>query len=427
MTTQNPLGLKKIHHVEFYVGNAKQAEFYYRKAFGFSRAGYSGLETGNRETTSYLMRQTNINFVLTTPLAPEHPAAEHIKQHGDGVRDIAFYVEDADHAFNEAVKRGATPITKPHDLCDENGSVRHAAIATYGDTIHSFISYDVSSPHISKGSNGGVAALQPSSSAAGAMPPAYAGGSDKSVSSPHVSKGLIDRVQPPATVGGSDRTYNGVFLPGFVEQNVQGEPTGIMMVDHIVGNVELGKMGHWCDFYRDVMGFFRYITFDDKDISTEYSALMSIVMSDGQHNIKFPINEPAESKKGKSQIQEYIDFYRSAGAQHIALLCRDIRSAVAKLAANGVEFLTVPDSYYDELPSRVGDIDEDIESLKKLGILVDRDEEGYLLQIFTKPVEDRPTVFYEILQRKGCKGFGKGNFKALFVSIEEEQRRRGNL
>ncbi len=376
MTTQNPLGLKKIHHVEFYVGNAKQAEFYYRKAFGFSRAGYSGLETGNREVTSYLMRQTNINFVLTTPLNPEHPAAEHIKQHGDGVRDIAFQVEDADHAFNEAVKRGATAVIQPHDMTDENGSVRHAAIATYGDTIHSFLSY------------GGNASVN-------------------------------ERA--------STHRYNGTFLPGFIEQTVEGEPTGIMMVDHIVGNVELGKMNEWCDFYRDVLGFFRYITFDDKDISTEYSALMSIVMSDGQHNIKFPINEPAESKKGISQIQEYINYYRSAGAQHIALLCRDIRKTVTNLAANGVEFLTVPDSYYSELPSRVGEIDEDIDSLKKLGILVDRDEEGYLLQIFTKPVEDRPTVFFEILQRKGCKGFGKGNFKALFVSIEEEQRRRGNL
>jgi len=378
---QNPLGLKKIHHVEFYVGNAKQAEFYYRKAFGFSRAAYSGLETGNRETTSYLMRQTNINFVLTTPLSPEHPAAEHIKQHGDGVRDIAFYVEDADHAFNEAVKRGAKPITEPHDMTDENGSVRHAAIATYGDTIHSFISYG-GNPHGSKGVNGN---------------------------------------------GHSTHTYNGVFLPGFVEQNVEGESTGIMMVDHIVGNVELGKMNEWCDFYRDVLGFFRYITFDDKDISTEYSSLMSIVMSDGGHNIKFPINEPAESKKGKSQIQEYIDFYRSAGAQHIALLCRDIRSTVTKLMENGVEFLSIPDTYYEDVLDRVGEIDEDLESLKKLGILVDCDEEGYLLQIFTKPVEDRPTVFFEILQRKGCKGFGKGNFKALFVSIEEEQRRRGNL
>jgi len=367
---QNPLGLKKIHHVEFYVGNAKQAEFFYRKAFGFSRAAYSGLETGNRETTSYLLKQSNVNFVLTTPLSPEHPAAEHIKQHGDGVRDIAFYVEDADHAFSEAVKRGATAVTEPHDWKDEIGSVRHASIATYGDTIHSFLSYNTKN-------NG--------------------------------------------------HNYSGPFLPGFIEQNVEGESTGIMLVDHIVGNVELGKMNQWCDFYRDVLGFFRYITFDDKDISTEYSALMSIVMSDGQHNIKFPINEPAESKKGKSQIQEYIDFYRSAGAQHIALLCRDIRSTVAKLMENGVEFLTVPDTYYEEMPDRVGPIDEDIDSLKKLGILVDRDEEGYLLQIFTKPVEDRPTVFYEILQRKGCKGFGKGNFKALFVSIEEEQRRRGNL
>ena len=400
MKEQNPLGLKKIHHVEFYVGNAKQAEFYYRKAFGFSRVGYRGLETGDREVTSYLMKQNRVNFILTTPLLPEHPAAEHIKQHGDGVRDIAFQVEDADHAFNEAVKRGATAVTEPRDLTDENGTVRHAAIATYGDTIHSLYSYS---------------ALK--------NPIATAPGSDKS-GSPHVSKGSSSAATAPAEI---THAYSGVFLPGFVEQVVPGEEVGIQLVDHIVGNVELGKMNYWCDFYRDVLGFFRYITFDDKDISTEYSALMSIVMSDGGHNIKFPINEPAESKKGKSQIQEYIDFYRSAGAQHIALLCKDIRSTVAKLAESGVEFLTVPDTYYDELPSRVGEIDEDIESLKKLGILVDRDEEGYLLQIFTKPVEDRPTVFYEILQRKGCKGFGKGNFKALFVSIEEEQRRRGNL
>ena len=375
---RNPLGLKKIHHVEFYVGNAKQAEFYYRKAFGFSRAAYSGLETGNRETTSYLIKQNNVNFVLTTPMGPEHPAAEHIKQHGDGVRDIAFLVDDADHAFNEAVQRGAFAVIDPHDLTDENGTVRHAAIATYGDTIHSFYSY-----------NG------KSSQANGDSPDRY--------------------------------TYVGPFLPGFEAQPLEGESTGIMMVDHIVGNVELGKMNEWCDFYRDVMGFHRYITFDDKDISTEYSALMSIVMSDGQHNIKFPINEPAEGKGGRSQIQEYIDFYRSAGAQHIALLCRDVRHTVAMLQENGVEFLRVPDTYYEELRDRVGEIDEDVDDLKKLGILVDRDDEGYLLQIFTKPVEDRPTVFYEILQRKGCKGFGKGNFKALFVSIEEEQRRRGNL
>jgi 4-hydroxyphenylpyruvate dioxygenase len=388
----NPLGLKKIHHVEFYVGNAKQAEFYYRKAFGFSRHAYSGLETGNRETTSYVMRQGNVNFVLTAALGPEHPAAEHVRQHGDGVRDIAFYVDDADHAFNEAVSRGARPVIEPRDWTDENGTVRHAAIATYGDTIHSFISYDDGSPHASKG------ALNKNGN-----------GNGNGAGRQGVTK------------------YKGPFLPSFVSQLVEGESTGIMLVDHIVGNVELGKMNFWCDFYRDVLGFFRYITFDDKDISTEYSALMSIVMSDGGHNIKFPINEPAEGKGGKSQIQEYIDFYRSAGAQHVALLCRDIRSTVAKLQANGVEFLRVPDTYYEELPSRVGCIDEDIEDLKRLGILVDRDEEGYLLQIFTKPVEDRPTVFYEILQRKGCKGFGKGNFKALFVSIEKEQRRRGNL
>ncbi len=387
--TKNPLGLKKIHHVEFYVGNAKQAEFYYRNAFGFSRHAYSGLETGSRDTTSYVMRQNNVNFVLTAAMGPDHPAAEHVKQHGDGVRDIAFYVEDADHAFSEAVERGATPVIEPHDWSDENGSVRKAAIATYGDTIHSFISYDDGSPHASRGSANGS-------------------GNDHSTSK-------------------SAAKYNGPFLPGFVEQTIGGDSVGIMLVDHIVGNVELGKMSYWCDFYRDVLGFFRYITFDDKDISTEYSALMSIVMSDGQHNIKFPINEPAEGKGGKSQIQEYIDFYRSAGAQHVALLCRDIRESVAKLQANGVEFLRVPDTYYEELRDRVGEIDEDVGDLKRLGILVDRDDEGYLLQIFTKPVEDRPTVFYEILQRKGCKGFGKGNFKALFVSIEEEQRRRGNL
>lgn len=384
---KNPLGLKKIHHIEFYVGNAKQAEFYYRKAFGFSRAAYMGLETGNRGVTSYLLRQNRVNFILSTPMSPDHPGSEHIKQHGDGVHDIAFLVEDADKAFHEAVKRGAQPVEEPHDHGDDNGVVRHASIATYGDTIHSFLSYSVGSPHVSKGSSDGTAA-----------------------------------------VAATDRhVYSGPFLPGFVANEVEGEEVGIQLVDHIVGNVELGKMNEWCDFYRDVMGFERYITFDDKDISTEYSALMSIVMSDGGHNIKFPINEPAEGKGGKSQIQEYIDFYNGPGAQHVALLCKDIRHTVAKLQENGVEFLRVPDTYYEEVKDRVGEIDEDIEDLKKLGILVDRDDEGYLLQIFTKPVEDRPTVFYEILQRKGCKGFGKGNFKALFVSIEEEQRRRGNL
>ena len=392
MENKNPLGLKKIHHVEFYVGNAKQAEFYYRKAFGFSRVAYRGLETGDREVTSYILRQNRVNFMLTTPLTPEHPAAEHIKQHGDGVRDIAFQVDDADHAYSEAVKRGAKGIIEPRDLSDDSGTVRHAAIATYGDTIHSFYSYESGKK---EGGNEGVSRSGDGAATAAQQERVYA--------------------------------YSGAFLPGFTEQLVPGEDVGIVLVDHIVGNVELGKMNDWCDFYRDVMGFERYITFDDKDISTEYSALMSIVMSDGGHNIKFPINEPAEGKGGKSQIQEYIDFYRSAGAQHVALLCKDILETVAKLQANGIEFLRVPDTYYDEIPARVGEIDESIEDLKRLGILVDRDDEGYLLQIFTKPVEDRPTVFYEILQRKGCKGFGKGNFKALFVSIEEEQRRRGNL
>ena len=401
---KNPLGLKKIHHVEFYVGNAKQAEFYYRNAFGFSRAAYSGLETGNRETTSYLLKQNNVNFVLTTPLSPEHPAAEHIKQHGDGVRDIAFYVEDADHAFNEAVKRGATPVTEPHDWSDEYGSVRHAAIATYGDTVHSFISYD----------SGRNASVNERADGNGhqATTPSAPSKDDGAATSPKQ--------------GGELKTYNGVFLPGFVEQPVEGEPVGIMIVDHIVGNVELGKMNEWCDFYRDVLGFFRYITFDDKDISTEYSALMSIVMSDDNRVVKFPINEPAPGRK-KSQIDEYLDWYRGPGVQHVALLCGNIIETVARLKANGVEFLTVPDSYYDELPARVGDIEEPIETLKQLGVLVDKDEEGYLLQLFSKPVEDRPTVFFEIIQRKGSRGFGKGNFRALFESIEAEQARRGNL
>jgi 4-hydroxyphenylpyruvate dioxygenase len=256
----------------------------------------------------------------------------------------------------------------PHDESDDFGTIRRAAIHTYGDTIHSFISYN----------------------------------------------------------NGNGHNYKGAFLPGFVEQNQPGENVGIVLVDHMVGNVELGKMEPWCNFYRDVLGFERYITFDDKDISTEYSALMSIVMSDGGHNIKFPINEPAEGKR-KSQIQEYLDYYKTAGVQHVALLCKDIVSTVSKLQENGVEFLRVPDSYYETLTQRVGEINEPVEELKKLGILVDCDEEGYLLQIFTKPVEDRPTVFFEILQRRGCKGFGKGNFKALFVSIEEEQAKRGNL
>jgi len=359
----NPLKLKRIHHVEFWVGNAKQAAFYYRKAFGFSQVAYSGLETGNRTFASYVLGQGKVRFVISTPFDPGHAASEHIKKHGDGVRDIALLVEDADFAFHEAVKRGAEPVFEPRDEQDERGAIRRAAVKTYGDTIHSFISY---------------------------------------------------------------ANYDGPFLPGFVAADVAGEPVGIAVVDHMVGNVELGAMTKWCEWYSNVMGFSRYITFDDKDINTEYSALMSIVMSDDNRIVKFPINEPAEGKK-KSQIQEYLEAYYGPGVQHVALLCGDEIETVTKLRDNGVEFLRVPDSYYDELPSRVGKIDEPLEKLKELGILVDRDEDGYLLQIFTKPVQDRPTVFFEIIQRKGARGFGKGNFRALFESIEHEQARRGNL
>jgi 4-hydroxyphenylpyruvate dioxygenase len=359
----NPLRLKRVHHVEFWVGNAKQAAFFYRKAFGFSQVAYSGLETGNRQFASYVLGQGKVRFVVSSPFDPTHFASEHIKKHGDGVRDIALLVEDADFAFAEAVRRGAEPVVEPRDESDDRGAIRRAAIKTYGDTIHSFISY---------------------------------------------------------------KGYEGPFLPGYTQAEVAAEPTGIAAVDHIVGNVELGAMSTWCEFYSKVMGFSRYITFDDKDINTEYSALMSIVMSDDNKVVKFPINEPAEGKR-KSQIQEYLEAYYGPGVQHVALLCGNVIETVSRLRENGVEFLTVPDSYYEELPARVGTIDEPMAELKKLGILVDRDEEGYLLQIFTKPVQDRPTVFFEIIQRKGARGFGKGNFKALFESIEREQAKRGNL
>jgi 4-hydroxyphenylpyruvate dioxygenase len=359
----NPLRLKRIHHVEFWVGNAKQASFFYRKAFGFGQVAYRGLETGNREFASYVLAQNRVRFVLSTPFDPQHPATEHIKRHGDGVRDIALLVEDADFAFREAIKRGAEPAVEPHDVTDEHGTIRRAAIKTYGDTIHSFLSY---------------------------------------------------------------ASYDGAFLPGFVAAEVKGDDVGIAVVDHVVGNVELGAMNRWAEWYSKVMGFSRYITFDDKDISTEYSALMSIVMSDESHVVKFPINEPAAGKK-KSQIDEYLEAYHGPGVQHVALLCKDVIDTVTKLRDNGVDFLRVPDTYYDELPQRVGPIDEPVHVLKDLGILVDKDEEGYLLQIFTKPVQDRPTVFFEIIQRKGSRGFGKGNFRALFESIEREQARRGNL
>ena len=360
---KNPLKLRTLHHIEFWVGNAKQSAYYYRHVFGFSQVAYSGLETKNRELASYALEQGKARFLVTSPQRSTHPAAEHIKRHGDGVRDICFNVEDADFAFAEAVLRGARSAVEPHTLSDEHGSVRYAAIHAYGDTLHSFL---------------------------------------------------------------SSRDYDGPFLPGFVAKEKPGRSIGILMVDHIVANVELGKMEEWADFYSRVFGFHRYITFDDKDISTEYSALMSIVMSGDAHATKFPINEPADGRR-KSQIEEYLQFYEGAGVQHIALLTKDVLHTVAELKQRELECLGVPDAYYDALPDRVGQIDENLENIHKLGILVDRDDEGYLLQIFTKPVEDRPTLFFEIIQRKGSRGFGKGNFKALFESIEREQALRGNL
>jgi 4-hydroxyphenylpyruvate dioxygenase len=361
--SENPLKLKKIHHIEFLVGNARQASYFYRKGFGFSQVAYKGLETGDRELTSYVLSQGRVNFVFTTPLAPGHPSAAHLCKHGDGVRDVALHVEDADRAFDEALRRGAQPAKEPHDVRDAHGVIRRAAVHTYGDTIHSLISY---------------------------------------------------------------KDYAGPFLPGFEAAGVPGDDAGILAVDHVVGNVELGRMEQWADFYSRVFGFRRYITFDDKDISTEYSALMSIVMSDDSHSVKFPINEPAPGRK-KSQIAEYLEAYGGPGVQHIALLCDDALRTVRKLQKNGIEFLRVPDSYYAVLKDRVGKIDESIKVIRSLGILIDRDQEGYLLQIFSRPVEDRPTLFFEIIQRKGSRGFGKGNFKALFESIELEQARRGNL
>jgi 4-hydroxyphenylpyruvate dioxygenase len=360
------LGLQDVDYIQFYVSNAKQASYFYQSVFGFELKAFSGLETGNRSHVSYLLEQGNIRFLLSSPLNSSSAMAKHIAQHGDGVKDIAMHVEDVDRAYAETVKRGARSVEEPHDLEDENGKIRKAAIATYGDTIHTF----------------------------------------------------IDRSQ-----------YSGPFMPGFEEiesplKNV--EPVGLQFVDHCVGNVEEGKMNEWVDFYRDVMGFTQYIHFDDDDISTEYSALMSKVMAGGRGMIKFPINEPAEGKK-KSQIEEFLEFYEGPGVQHAALLTGDIIKTVKELKSRGLEFLHVPTTYYEELESRVGKIDEPIEQLEELGILVDRDNEGYLLQIFSKPVVDRPTFFFEIIQRKGARGFGKGNFKALFEAIEREQDRRGNL
>ena len=364
-TTKDAFPINGTDYIEFYVGNAKQASIYYRAAFGFNLVGYRGPETGVRDRASYLLQQDKIRIVLTSPLGPEGEISAHIVKHGDGVRDLAFWVDDARVAFATAMERGAEAVHEPRVLKDDQGEVVIAAIKTYGDTIHS----------------------------------------------------IVER-----------KGYTGLFMPGFVPiaSPMKGKSTGIQYVDHCVGNVELGRMNDWVSFYERVLGFFNLLSFDDKDISTEYSSLMSKVMSNGNGRIKFPINEPASGKK-KSQIEEYLDFYRGPGVQHIALATKNIIETVSHLQANGVEFLKVPSSYYDTVLDRVGKIDEDLQPLRELGILVDRDDEGYLLQIFTKPVQDRPTLFYEIIQRKGAQSFGKGNFQALFESIEREQALRGNL
>jgi 4-hydroxyphenylpyruvate dioxygenase len=351
--------------VEFFVGNAKQASQYYRSAFGYQLLAYRGPETGTRDRASYLLQQNKVRLVLTSALTPDYPIADHVNRHGDGVRDIALWVDDARQAYAAAVERGAKSAGEPVVLRDEEGEVVIAAIHTYGDTIHS----------------------------------------------------LVER-----------RNYRGTFLPGFrpVESRYNPAPVGLLHVDHCVGNVELGRMNTWVKFYEDVMGFRNLISFDDKDISTEYSSLMSKVVASGNERIKFPINEPAQGKK-KSQIDEYLEFYRGPGVQHLAIATDDIIETVTALRDRGVEFLRVPTTYYADLQARVGRIDEPVDTLADLGILVDRDPDGYLLQIFTKPVQDRPTLFYEIIQRKGARSFGKGNFKALFEAIEREQALRGNL
>ena len=363
--TQDFLPLNGTDYIEFYVGNAKQAAHFYKTAFGFQSLAYAGPETGVRDRVSYVLVQDKIRIMLTTPLHSDHPIAEHIKKHGDGVKALALWVDDAYDAFEQTTKRGAVACQQPQTLTDEHGEVRTSGIALYGETVHLFI---------------------------------------------------------------ERKNYHGAFLPGYKEwkSDYNPEPTGLLYVDHCVGNVGWHKMNDWVNFYEDIMGFRNILTFDDKMISTEYSALMSKVMSNGNGYVKFPINEPAEGKR-KSQIEEYLEFYEGEGVQHMALATHNIVETVTALKNRGVEFLTVPTTYYDDLLDRVGHIDEDLEPLKKLGILVDRDDEGYLLQIFTKPVEDRPTVFFEIIQRKGARSFGAGNFKALFEAIEREQELRGNL
>ncbi len=352
-------------YLELYVGNSLQAAHYYKTAFGFQSLAYAGLSTGMKGTESYVVVQDKIRLVLTSPLQARTEVGRHIDEHGDGVKVVALWVDDATYAYETAVKRGARSFMKPRVEEDEDGKVVRSGIYTYGETVHVFV---------------------------------------------------------------ERKEYNGTFLPGFKkwETSYNPEPLGLKYVDHMVGNVELGKMNDWVDFYKNVMGFAQIVSFDDKDISTEYTALMSKVMSNGNGRIKFPINEPAEGRK-KSQVEEYLDFYGSAGVQHIAVATDDIIETVTQLRNRGVEFLYVPDNYYDNVLDRVGEIKEDLQRLKELNILVDRDDEGYLLQIFTKPVEPRPTMFFEIIQREGAQSFGKGNFQALFEAIEKEQELRGTL
>lgn len=359
------LPINGTDYVEFYVGNAKQVAHYYQTAFGFQPLAYSGLETGDKEKTSYVLVQDKIRFVFTTALTPDSTIAEHVKEHGDGVKVVALWVDDAKRSWEETTSRGAKTYFEPYSKQDDHGKVVMSGIHTYGETVHIFV---------------------------------------------------------------ERKDYNGPFLPGFEkwEPEYRPEPLGLRYVDHMVGNVDWGQMNTWAKFYEEVMGFKQLISFDDKDISTEYTALMSKVMANSNFRIKFPINEPAEGRK-MSQIEEYINFYRGSGVQHVAMATDDIIYTVGELKRRGVEFLYVPETYYDTVLDRVGHIDEQLKELKKLGILIDRDDEGYLLQIFTRPVQDRPTVFYEIIQRKGAKSFGKGNFKALFESIEREQERRGTL
>jgi 4-hydroxyphenylpyruvate dioxygenase len=362
----NPLAQIDWDHVEFYVGNAKQAAHYYMSAFGFDQIGYAGPETGLRDRVSYLLEQNKLRFVLTSSLVPDDAIARQVALHGDGIKDIAILVEDAQAAFEMAVRGGARVVLEPTPFEDAHGRLLKATIATYGDTVHSFVQRD---------------------------------------------------------------RYTGIFAPGFVESRktiAHAAKPALQFIDHCVGNVGWGEMDAWGDFYGRVFGFSQLVSFDDKDISTEYTALRSKVMTDPRHQVKFPINEPAQGKK-KSQIEEYLDFYHGAGVQHMAIRTDDIAATIRALKSNGVEFLDTPDTYYDMLEERVGKIDEAMETLRELRILVDRDDMGYMLQIFTKPLQDRPTLFFEIIQRKGSLSFGKGNFKALFVSIEREQEKRGTL